>query len=69
MTWNEMLLETEGYVERYRKALEEIKEILTNKVIYGESVEVITKAVVTAQVALDREPTTADEFNDKQQKD
>ena len=65
MTWNEMLLETEGYLERYRKALEEIKEILTNKVIYGESVEVITKAVVTAELALDGEPTTADEFNEK----
>tara|TARA_R100000008_G_C3569239_1_gene161016 strand:+ start:1160 stop:1399 length:240 start_codon:yes stop_codon:yes gene_type:complete len=55
MTWNEMLLDMEGYLNRYRRALE---QIANNKNIKDPE---ILKAL--ARAALDGEPTTADEFN------
>ena len=61
MTWNEMLLETEGYLERYRNALKEILDV--NCKFVSEDLEKIRSI---AQTALDGEPTTADKFNEVQ---
>ena len=55
MTWNEMLLDIEQYVERYRNALQ---QIVNAKNIKDPE---ILRALALA--ALDGEPTTADEFN------
>tara|TARA_R100001198_G_C5221571_1_gene203538 strand:+ start:907 stop:1149 length:243 start_codon:yes stop_codon:yes gene_type:complete len=55
MTWNELLLDVELYMERYRNALEQIANAKTIKdpdVLRG-----------LARAALDGEPTTADKFN------
>jgi Zn finger protein HypA/HybF involved in hydrogenase expression len=65
MTWNEMLLETEGYLERYRKALKEIVSFLK---LNKDNLRVASNfdhIQEIAQVALDGEPTTADEVNEK----
>ena len=61
MTWNEMLLETEGYLERYRNALKEILDV--NCKFVSEDLEKIRSI---AQTALDGEPTTADKYNDEE---
>lgn len=55
MTWNEMLLDMEQYMERYRYALE---QIVNAKNIKDPE---ILRALALA--ALDGEPTTADDFN------
>lgn len=55
MTWNELLLDVELYMERYRHALEQIANAETIKdpdVLRG-----------LARAALEGEPTTADVFN------
>ena len=55
MTWNELLLDVEQYMERYRYALE---QIVNAKNIKDPE---ILRALALA--ALDGEPTTADDFN------
>jgi hypothetical protein len=54
-SWNEVLLELESYMERYRNALEEIAS--SGNQMNPEHLKNI------ARIALDGEPTTADEFN------
>ena len=55
-SWNEILLEVESYMERYRKALKDIADS-------SEQANPI-KLKEIARTALDGEPTTADELND-----
>jgi len=57
-SWNEVLLEVESYMERYRKALKDIADS-------SEQANPI-KLKEIARTALDGEPTTADEFNEVQ---
>ena len=57
-SWNEVLLEVENYMERYRKALQQI--VNTD---WSEVDDSMSRISEIAQVALDGEPTTADEFN------
>ena len=54
-SWNEILLEVEGYMQRYRDALGEIANC-------GDQANAVYLREV-ARTALDGEPTTADEFN------
>jgi len=58
VSWNELLLDLESYVERYRKALEEITNTDWSEI--DDSMSIISDI---AQAALDGEPTTADEYN------
>tara|TARA_R100000742_G_C4268776_1_gene87178 strand:- start:318 stop:551 length:234 start_codon:yes stop_codon:yes gene_type:complete len=55
MTWNELLLDVELYMERYRNALEQIAN--------AETIKDPDILRALARAALDGEPTTADEFN------
>ena len=55
MTWNELLLDVELYMERYRNALEQIAN--------AETIKDPDVLRALARAALDGEPTTADEFN------
>tara|TARA_R100001480_G_C4637208_1_gene168822 strand:+ start:257 stop:556 length:300 start_codon:yes stop_codon:yes gene_type:complete len=57
-SWNEVLLEVESYMERYRKALKDIADS-------SEQANPI-KLKEIARTALDGEPTTADELNEVQ---
>ena len=57
-SWNEVLLEVENYMERYRKALEEIANT-----DWSEVDDSMSRISEIAQTALDGEPTTADKFN------
>ena len=57
-SWNELLLEVESYMERYRKALKDIADS-------SEQANPI-KLKEIARTALDGEPTTADELNEVQ---
>ena len=57
-SWSEVLLEVESYMERYRKALE---EIASND--WCNSQESLDSIQAIAQTALDGEPTTADHVN------
>jgi hypothetical protein len=57
-SWSEVLLNVEAYMERYRKALD---EIASND--WCNSQESLDKIQEIAQVALDGEPTTADHVN------
>ena len=61
-SWSEVLLEVESYMERYRKALE---EIASND--WCNSQESLDSIQAIAQTALDGEPTTADELNDDEE--
>ena len=58
MSWNELLLDLESYMERYRRALD---EIANNE--WCNSQESLDKIQEIAQATLDGEPTTADEHN------
>ena len=58
MSWNELLLDLESYMERYRRALDEIANSE-----WCNSQESLDKIQGIAQAALDGEPTTADEYN------
>ena len=58
-SWNELLLEVESYMERYRKALEEIADSS------NQANPIKLKEI--ARTALDGEPTTADELNDDEE--
>ena len=58
MSWNELLLDLESYMERYRRALD---EIANNE--WCNSQESLDKIQEIAQATLDGEPTTADEYN------
>ena len=58
MSWNELLLDLESYMERYRRALEEITNTDWSEI--DDSMSIISDI---AQAALDGEPTTADEYN------
>ena len=72
MTSNtEILLELEMYLERYRKGLEDIITAIDDEdVLSGMPLFLLVADINRiARSALDGEPTTADEFNDKQQKD
>ena len=55
MTWNELLLDVELYMERYRNALEQIAN--------AETIKDPDVLRALARAALDGEPTTADKFN------
>jgi len=55
MTWNELLLDVEQYMERYRHALEQI--------VHAKNIKDPEILRALALAALDGEPTTADEFN------
>tara|TARA_Y100000593_G_C4276626_1_gene320428 strand:+ start:69 stop:317 length:249 start_codon:yes stop_codon:yes gene_type:complete len=55
MTWNELLLDVEQYMERYRHALEQI--------VHSQNIKDPEVLRALALAALDGEPTTADEFN------
>jgi hypothetical protein len=58
VSWNELLLDLESYMERYRRALEEITNTDWSEI--DDSMSIISDI---AQAALDGEPTTADEYN------
>jgi len=58
VSWNELLLDLESYMERYRRALEEITNTDWSEI--DDSMSIISDI---AQAALDGEPTTADEHN------
>ena len=58
MNWNELLLDLESYMERYRRALD---EIANNE--WCNSQESLDKIQEIAQATLDGEPTTADKYN------
>jgi hypothetical protein len=55
MTWNELLLDVELYMERYRNALEQIAN--------AETIKDPDILRALARAALDGEPTTADNLN------
>tara|TARA_R100000315_G_C5229062_1_gene140006 strand:+ start:1652 stop:1900 length:249 start_codon:yes stop_codon:yes gene_type:complete len=55
MTWNELLLDVEQYMERYRHALEQI--------VHSQNIKDPEVLRALALAALDGEPTTADKFN------
>ena len=55
MTWNELLLDVELYMERYRNALEQIAN--------AETIKDPDVLRALARAALDGEPTTADNLN------
>ena len=55
MTWNELLLDVEQYMERYRHALEQI--------VHSKNIKDPEVLRAIALAALDGEPTTADQFN------
>jgi hypothetical protein len=59
-SWTEALLEVESYMERYRKALQQI--VNTD---WSEVDDSMSRISEIAQTALDGEPTTADKFNDR----
>mgnify|MGYP003110314111 CR=1 FL=1 len=61
MTWNELLLDVENYMERYRNALEQIVNAKNIK-----DPEILRALALSA---LDGEPTTADEFNMEDEND
>jgi len=58
VSWNELLLDLESYMERYRRALD---EIANNE--WCNSQESLDKIQEIAQATLDGEPTTADKHN------
>jgi len=72
MTSNtEMLLELEFYLGRYREALKNIITAIDDEdVLSGIPLSLLVADINRiAKSALDGEPTTADEFNNRQQKD
>ena len=64
-SWSELLLEVESYMARYKKALEEIVSFLKLNKDNLRVASNFNHIQEIAQVALDGEPTTADEVNEK----
>ena len=65
MTWNELVLDLETHMERYKKALEHIL-VITDRDDYQtiEEIKVMRTGVKNViRAALDGEPTTADQYN------
>ena len=67
MSWNELVLDLEAYMERYRKALEHILTI-TNRIDNEEDIVEMKVMRIGIQnvirANLDGEPTTADRHNE-----
>ncbi len=63
-SWNEVLLEVESYMERYRNALKNIVTHIDEQYKLDSKAPLFILAIKEiALSALDGEPTTADEFN------